>query len=308
MHDRVSSRSQIRQPLTVQDGLRIPVPGVTRVLVDLAGESSPREALVGTDGFLTLGHPGKNDEADHGEPDPRRTTPAARRCTTRRTKPVTPPSQPTVDPSVTVKTAEPITPQVVLTKDPQTREALAPAPPVSPLTDEQITDPMPPHGARQRHTSTAAGSRTQDPREQGRRAGHEDWEVALKTGTGDKFTAVLVSPDKRVDAWCHMLTPTAKGGQYDYRPARRARGRQVRGRPRVRRWCPRASRRSSSTCRSGPTRALIANGYYIWGLTGGNSDIKTSGSADTTPRASRCTTRRSRSTPTRLSGQAKISR
>ena len=56
----VSARSQYRQPMTAQDGLRVPVPGVTRVLVDLAGESSPREALVGTDGFITLGHPGKN--------------------------------------------------------------------------------------------------------------------------------------------------------------------------------------------------------------------------------------------------------
>ena len=26
--------------------------------------------------------------------------------------------------------------------------------------------------------------------------------------------------------------------------------------------------------KQGPTRALISNGYYIWGLTGGNSDIK----------------------------------
>jgi hypothetical protein len=27
--------------------------------------------------------------------------------------------------------------------------------------------------------------------------------------------------------------------------------------------------------KTGPTRALIANGYYIWGLTGGNSDLQT---------------------------------
>jgi hypothetical protein len=27
--------------------------------------------------------------------------------------------------------------------------------------------------------------------------------------------------------------------------------------------------------KTGPTRALISNGYYIWGLTGGNSDIQT---------------------------------
>jgi hypothetical protein len=26
--------------------------------------------------------------------------------------------------------------------------------------------------------------------------------------------------------------------------------------------------------KTGPTRALISNGYYIWGLTGGNSDIQ----------------------------------
>ena len=26
--------------------------------------------------------------------------------------------------------------------------------------------------------------------------------------------------------------------------------------------------------KTGPVQALISNGYYIWGLTGGNSDIK----------------------------------
>jgi hypothetical protein len=50
---------------------------------------------------------------------------------------------------------------------------------------------------------------------------------------------------------------------------------------------PLASRRRSSSgwCRTGgqlvvdlpkqgPTRALISHGFYLWGLTGGNSDIK----------------------------------
>ncbi|MEU4287132.1 hypothetical protein AB0E63_02825 [Kribbella sp. NPDC026596] len=270
----VRARSQNRQPLTVRDSLLVPVPGVTRVLVDIDGESSPREALVGTDGFVTLGHAWRIDQLitvnrirgyDANGTKVYDQTP----------KPVTAPAQPTVDPSVTVKTAEPITPQVLLTKDPLTGKPLAPPPPVSPLTDEQITtrcggvddiyfEDAGRGGATNPSTSVikAAGPVT------------KDWQVALKTGTGDKLTAVLVSPGKRVYAWCHMLTPTAKGA-YDYtRGAVQADGTFGSGVDFG--MVPKGvAQIVVDLPTQGPTRALISNGYYIWGLTGGNSDIQT---------------------------------
>lgn len=133
----VAARSQYRNPLTIQDGFRVPVPGVTRVLVDLAGESSPREALVGTDGFVTLGHPAKDSKLISLNRI-RGYDSSGKKVYDQTPKPFTAPAR-TVDPSVTVKTATPVTPVVVLTKDPATGKPLAPPPPVSPLTDEQIT-------------------------------------------------------------------------------------------------------------------------------------------------------------------------
>jgi hypothetical protein len=267
----VSARSRIRQPLTVYDGLRVPVAGLARVLVDIAGESSPREALVGTDGFLALGHPGANDKLiivdrirgyDAG----------GTKVYDQTTKPVTPPAQPAVDPSVTVKTAGPITPEVVLTKDPETGKPLAPPPTVSPLTDEQITtrcrgvDDIYFKDVNRAQSTPGAVNKAAGPVT-------KDWKVALKTGTGDKLTAVLISPDRRVYAWCHMLTPTAKGA-YDYeRGAVQANGKFADqfswemvpdGVAQIVLDLP----------KQGPTRALISNGFYIWGLTGGNSGIQ----------------------------------
>jgi hypothetical protein len=101
----------------------------------------------------------------------------------------------------------------------------------------------------------------------------KDWKVALKTGTGDKLTTVLISPDQRVFAWCHLLTPSAKGA-YDYtRGAVQADGKFADhfdfemvpdGVAQIIVDLP----------KQGPTRALISNGFYIWGLTGGNSGIQ----------------------------------
>jgi len=265
----ISAKGQIRHQMQPQDGLRVPVRGVNRVLVDLAGESSPREALLGTDGFLTLGHPGENAKLI--------TVDRIRGYDAGGTKiyehvptPITPPSMPAVDPSVTVRTADPITPQVVLTKDPETGKPLAPAPLVSALTDEQITTRC--RGVDDIYFKDSAGHPA-DPRIKAAGPVTKDWQVALKTGTGNKLTAVLVSPDKRVLAWCHMLAATANG-PYDY---------------------ARSAVQSNGTFKDdgtfamvpngvaqiivdlpgqGPTRALISNGFYIWGLTGGNSDIQ----------------------------------
>ncbi len=268
----VSSRSRTQQPLTVHDGLLLPVTGVTRVLVDLAGESSPREALVGTDGFVTFGHPGKNDKLitltrirgyDAG----------GTRVYDQIVKPITPPAQPAVDPKVTVKTADPITPQVVLTKDPQTGKALAPAPPVSPLSDDQIRDRCRLWEQEIATNPAYGGQGPQDPRAKAAGPITKSWDVALKTGTGDKFTAVLISADQRVAVWCHMTTPTTKGGESDYtRHAVDADGKVADNLGFA--MVPAGVAQMIIDLPTGPTRVLMANGFYTWGLTGGNSDIK----------------------------------
>jgi hypothetical protein len=272
MTTEVLARSQVRMALTVEGGLQLPVPGVARVLVDIDGESSPREALVGTDGFITLGNPGTNDKLiivnrirgyDAGGTKVYDQTP----------KPITAPAEPTVDPSVTVKPVEPITPQVVLTKDPLTGKALAPPPPVSPLTDEQITTRC--HGVDDIYFKDLERGGASNPSTAVIKAAGpvtKDWQVALKTGTGEKLTAVLVSPDKRVFAWCHMLTPSAKGA-YDYtRGAVQANGKFRDGFDFA--MVPDGVAQIIVDLPQGPTRALMSNGYYIWGLTGGNSGIK----------------------------------
>ena len=188
------------------------------------------------------------------------------------TKPF-PPAQPTVDPSVTVTTADPITPEVVLTKDPQTGEPLAPAPPVSPLTDDQVTTrcrgvddiyfkDLDRGGANPANAVIkAAGPVT------------KDWKVALKTGTGNKLTAVLVSPDKRVYAWCHLLTPSAKGA-YDYTRGAVQAGGKFADSFEFGMVPDGVAQIVVDLPKQGPTRALISNGYYVWGLTGGNSGIQ----------------------------------
>ncbi|WP_371402514.1 hypothetical protein OHA10_32045 [Kribbella sp. NBC_00662] len=266
----VEARSRYRNPLTMQDGFQVPVPGVSRVLLDIAGESSPREALVGADGYATLGHPGKDNKLIilnriRGYDS------SGKKVYDQTPKPFTAPPR-RVDPSVIVKTATPITPVVVLTKDPETGKPLAAAPPVSPLTDDQVTTRC--RGVDDIYFKdlNQGGVGTDDGVIRAAGPVTKDWQVALKTGTGDKLTAVLISPDKRVYAWCHMLTATAKG-PYDYaRAAVQANGTFADSG--VFGMVPEGVAQLVVDLPTGPTRALISNGYYIWGLTGGNSGIK----------------------------------
>jgi hypothetical protein len=245
------------------------VPGAARVLVEYKGDSLPRQALVGADGFYTLGYTGIRN----GQTPLRRVRAydaSGKKIWEFVSKPAAEPSaRPTVPDNVTVKTAAPVAPNAVLTKDPLTGKALVPAPPVSPLTDEQVT-------TRCREVDDLyfqGGSSAQDPRIKAAGPVTKDWKVALKTGTGDKLTAVLISPDRKVYAWCHMLGKTAKGA-YDYtRGAVQANGKFADtfefgmvpdG----------VAQLVVDLPQQGPTRALISNGYYIWGLTGGNSGLK----------------------------------
>jgi hypothetical protein len=273
----VMRHSRHNLPEAVESGLRVPVPAVTRVLVDLAGESSPREALVGTDGFFTLGHTGEKNQR-LAVSRIRGYDVAGTKVWELVNKPLTPPTinRPSVGPEVTVKTVEPIEPVVVLTTDPETGKRLASAPPVSPLTDEQIRDRCR-LWEREIETNPAYGGdgrQAQDQRLKDAGPITNSWFVALKTGTGDRFTAVLVSPDRRVAVWCHMTKPTTKGGESDYtRVAVNADGKFADGHN----WAmvpEGVAQLVVDLPKKGPTRALISNGYYIWGLTGGNSDIQ----------------------------------
>ncbi|NIK59409.1 hypothetical protein [Kribbella shirazensis] len=257
-------------PQAAEAGAWVPVAGAARVLVEYRGDKSPRQALVGTDGFYTLGYTGVRS----GQIPLQRIR--AYDATGKKiwelvNKPADEPTvaSPTGPDNVTVKTADPVTPDAVLTKDPLTGKALVPPPPVSPLTDEEIT-------TRCRGVDgiyLEGGSPAQDPRIKAAGPVTKDWKVALKTGTGDKVTAVLISPDQKVYAWCHMLAATAKG-PYDYtRGAVQANGRF--GDTFEFGMVPDGvAQIVVDLPKQGPTRALISNGYYIWGLTGGNSGIQ----------------------------------
>ncbi|WP_432874523.1 hypothetical protein ACQPYH_22310 [Kribbella sp. CA-245084] len=265
-----TTRTQYRNPQTVQDGLRVPVSGVTRVLVDIAGESSPREALVGTDGYTSLGHPSKDAKLITLNRI-RGYDSSGKKVYDETPKPFAAPPR-TVDPSVTVKTAKPVTPVVVLTKDPETGKPLAPPPPVSPLTDEQVTTRC--EGVDEIYFKDLdkGGVNTDDAVIKAAGPVSRAWQVALKTGTGDKLTALLISPDQRVYAWCHMLTPTAKGA-YDYtRGAVQANGKFAHSFDFA--MVPEGVAQIVVDLPNGPARALLSNGYFIWGLTGGNSGLK----------------------------------
>ncbi|NUR95246.1 MAG: hypothetical protein HOV67_08310, partial [Kribbellaceae bacterium] len=259
-------------PWAEEIGLRVAKPGVAHVLLDMVGETKPREARLGTDGFFT-----------HEQLDAKgfllqiariRAYDAGGRMVYEQINRPQSGKEPstaqkrTVDPTVTVKTADPVTPDAVLTKDPLTGDQLVPAPPVSSLTDDQVRT-----RCAQVDAIYFSGSHQPDPVIVAAGPVNKNWTVALKTGTGNKLTAVLISPDKRVYAWCHMLTPSAKGA-YDYT-----------------RGAVQASGKFAETFefgmvpdgvaqlvvdlpKQGPTRALITNGFYIWGLTGGNSDIQ----------------------------------
>lgn len=267
----VAAATRVRGPLTVNSALRLEAPGVKRVLLNVVGETDPREALVGTGGFLTLGNQGRNDKLIQLT-RVRGYDAAGKKVYDQVPQPFAAAPR-TVPSSVIVKIATPITPIVVLTKDPVTGKPFASAPPVSPLTDDQVTTRC--RGVDDIYFKDADTGGTTTDSGVIKAAGPvtKDWQVALKTGTGDKLTAVLVSPDKKVYAWCHMLTATAKGA-YDYtRGAVQADGRF---RPSFDfGMVPEGVAQLVVDLPTGPTRALISHGFYIWGLTGGNSGLKT---------------------------------
>lgn len=276
----VGKTSHDQRPQAVQGNVRVPVDGATHVLVNLAGEAAPRLALVGPEGFYTLGYPtwggaqqktGKT-AAEEWEPSVQRVRAydsAGKRLYDWKYQKVERPKPTQVPADVKIKLQAPITPEVELTKDPETGKPLVATPPVSPLSDDRIrTRCKKPDDF---HLAGEAKGTPYDQRTVDAGKITPDWKVALKTGSGIDFTALLVSPGDNVVAWCHMYD---KADLYDYgRNGVPATGKFGIGME----WGQvpdGVAQIIVDLPKIGPVKALISNGYFIWGLTGGNSDLK----------------------------------
>ncbi|MFK4085129.1 hypothetical protein ACI2LF_13535 [Kribbella sp. NPDC020789] len=270
-----------RQPEAVARGARIPAAGVSTVLVNIDGEKTPRQALVGADGFYTLGYPTWKPMAATGKGTEKvRPGPAIQRIRAYdadgkriyewKYQPIPMPTVPQVPANVKIRTQPGIQPTVVLTKDPVTGKPLTVVP-VSPLTDEQIrTQCKKADDAYFEGRSHDAGDKR--PIDAGRIS--PDWKVALKVGSDKRFTALLVSPGQNVVAWCYRDGPTS----YDYSRS----GVQADGtfgdpaKEMFSMWAmvPAGVAQIVVDLPSGPVRAAISNGFYLWGTTGGSEDFK----------------------------------
>jgi hypothetical protein len=164
----------------------------------------------------------------------------------------------------------------VLTKDPENGKPLTDVP-FSPLSDEQVrTECKQPDDAF--FDGPGNGLPKPDPSSDQRLndAGRisPDWKVALKVGSDKRFTALLVSPGQNVLAWCYR----AEQGAYDYTrhgvdadgtfgdPAKDA----------FTQWAmvPNGVAQIIVDLPTGPVRAAISNGFYLWGTTGGSEHFK----------------------------------
>lgn len=157
-----------------------------------------------------------------------------------------------------------------------------PAPPVSPLTDAEIIKRCGQNDKEWLESEQNRGT--------GDKAGPvgPSWRVAAKTGQGNVFLALLVSPDRSVVATCHMEGLTISTGESSY-------GRfllkdtpalpsvpdvwSTTGVPVGSSWgrVPETVTRMVAVPRQGePREALVANGFFIWGLQDhGNEGIST---------------------------------
>ncbi|GAB3922549.1 hypothetical protein GCM10029976_011300 [Kribbella albertanoniae] len=270
-----------RRPLVVEAGLQVPAAGVAHVLVSLAGESAPRQALVGPEGYFTLGFPeweemrkiDPNSKAwDNYEPTVQRIRgydANGKRIYDWKYVKVEPPKPTPIPADVKIKTQPQIEPKVVLTKDPENGKPLAVVP-FSPLSDEQVrAECKKPDDS---FIDGGKGAGDERPYDAGRIS--PDWQVALKVGSDKRFTALLVSPGQNVLAWCYR----AEQGAYDYTRS----GVQTDGtfgdpaKDEFSMWAmvPEGVAQIIVDLPTGPVRAAISNGYYLWGTTGGSENFK----------------------------------
>lgn len=270
------------RPQVVEQGVQVPAAGVAHVLVSLAGEAAPRQALVGPDGFFTLGFPEwdqmhvidpKSKAWDNYEPTVQRIRgydANGKRVYDWKYVKVEPPKPTQIPADVKIKTAAPIEPRTVLTKDPENGKPLTVVP-FSPLSDEQVrTECKKPDDS----FVDGAGSSPDDSRLYDAGRISPDWQVALKVGSDKRFTALFVSPGQNVLVWCYRAEQSA----YDYtRSGVKADG--TFGDPtkdEFNMWAqvPDGVAQIIVDLPTGPVRAAISNGYYLWGTTGGNENFK----------------------------------
>ncbi|MFI5735753.1 hypothetical protein ACIA49_36920 [Kribbella sp. NPDC051587] len=272
-------------PQAATAAVMIPAEGVARVLVNIAGEKAPREALVAAGGFYTIGYPDwmTTDKSNYDAKLGRFIPPVQRiRAYDANGKRVyewkyikpAPPVQ--VPPDVKIKTADPIVPRTVLTKDPETGKPLAVVP-TSPLSDEQVrTRCKKPDDAFFDGPGFGLPKPDPDVDQRINDAGRisPQWPVALKVGSDKRFTALLVSPGQNVVAWCYRAEKDA----YDYtRHGVNADG--TFGDPvkdEFSNWAlvPQGVAQIIVDLPTGQVRAAISNGYYLWGTTGGSENFK----------------------------------
>jgi hypothetical protein len=268
------------RPQSVQANVQVPVTNAAKVLVNVIGEAAPRLAMLGADGFFTLGYPSwqpfakpSPDASAHDwQPAVQRVRAydaAGKRVYDWKFKKVELPKSPPIPADVKIKLQAAITPEAEFTKDPETGKPLAATPLVSPETDDRIrTRCKKPDDAY--FASTANGSAS-DPRTTAAGKITPEWKVVLKTGSGIDFTALLRSPGDNVVVWCHMYD---KVDSYDYgRSGVPATGKFGVG-PEWGQVPDGVAQIIVDLPKTGAVKALISNGYFIWGLTGGNSDIK----------------------------------
>lgn len=269
-----------QQSQAVQAHVRVPVTGAAQVLVNLTGEATPRLALVGPEGFITLGYPtweniyrpSENASFEDWQPAVQRVRAydaAGKRVYDWKYQKVEPPKPTPIPADVKIKVQPPITPEVELTEDPETGKPLVATPPVSPESDDRIRTRCKKPDDSYFKDSGKGPSGDQRTTDAGKIT--PDWKVVLKTGSGIDFTALLVSPGDNVVVWCHMYD---KADHYDYgRSGVPASGKFGIGME----WGQvpdGVAQIIVDLPKTGPVKALISNGYFIWGLTGGNSDIK----------------------------------
>jgi hypothetical protein len=265
------------QPQAVRAHLRVPVTGAAYVLVNLYGEAAPRLALVGQGGFYTLGNPtweqhykpSENASPEDWQPAVQRVRAydaSGKRVYDWKYQKVERPKPTPIPADVKILLQPPVKVEVELTNDPETGKPLAVTPPVSPESDDRIRTRCKKPDDAYFKSGSAGDQRTID-------AGKitPDWRVALKTGTGTDFTALLVSPGNNVVVWCHMY---GEGDSYDYSrvgvPATGKFGVNLE-------WGQvpdGVAQLIVDLPETGSVKALVSNDFFIWGLTGGNSVIK----------------------------------
>ncbi|WP_328324220.1 hypothetical protein OHA70_32750 [Kribbella sp. NBC_00382] len=153
--------------------------------------------------------------------------------------------------------------------DPTTGKLIEPPPPVSPLADAEIIRRCGPDDKLWREHLPSAGDK----------AGpiNGQWTVPLKTGRGDGFQAVILSPDRTIAVTCQLKDKSSGSGEGDYRRTTLASQPSllptVDAKSKSRKISMTWSRVPESVVRvvgrpvtGSPREALVTRGFATWGI------------------------------------------